>query len=124
MSILTLLLRYKLNFKYIIMYILLFFRLVQDFEEQMLKERTILLNPGRPSTSDAKATPRAKSSGTSEYSRKRGRASNNDLDEYLPESKRLADESSIVIHKVLVSHLKNFLESVEDCKRICQKFKT
>ncbi|CDS40706.1 chromobox protein 1 [Echinococcus multilocularis] len=73
--------------------------LIKDFEERMLRERSSVLTPGRPSSSSAKVTPRTKLLTASEPLRKRGRPVHSDSEEFASEPKRLADESSSVIHK-------------------------
>ncbi|KAL5967878.1 hypothetical protein TSMEX_004382 [Taenia solium] len=70
-----------------------------DFEERMLRERSSVLTPGRPSSSSAKVTPRTKLPCASEPLRKRGRPVHSDPEELVPEPKRMADEASSVAHK-------------------------
>ncbi|VDM23664.1 unnamed protein product [Hydatigera taeniaeformis] len=73
--------------------------LIKDFEERMLRERSSVLTPGRPSSSSAKVTPRAKLPCPPEALRKRGRPVHSDPEEFASDPKRVADESSNIVHK-------------------------
>lgn len=67
----------------------------------MLRERSAVLTPGRPSSSSAKVTPRSKLPCAPEPLRKRGRPVHSDPEEFVSEPKRMPDESSSVTHRVL-----------------------